>query len=468
MERRISRGELVLWFRTYTRHAYRPEPGLSFRFLCPHEPCLHNTREVHLVGLKEKAKSILLKRPDPKKISRAARITMLQTLFQPVRMFGTRSEKKFSLVSYKYGGDFFKGGRSVFTSLFTPVEIVHSFGLLPFPLEPLGALAASFDIATNLLDETEKRWVSTDFCSFHRAFLGACSYGFLPEPLFLMATSHACDGTMKSFSQAANIVSKPLLFIDVPYNHDSEALRYTSVQIRESVSQIESITGIKLNRDSLDRALEYSNKMTELQRQIRELRRSSTAVVYGSETLNLVMAWAMFAGSRRGVRILKSYRDEIAERLSTGHAKIEAKKRLLWLHLRPYFSNTIMNIFEKEFGVAIVAEEINTPVEVYLDPARPWESLALKILNRIWSGSIENRLRNIENLLTSHSIDGVVHFSHWGCRQSNGAVRMIRDTVAKYGIPFLELDGDCVDPRNNSEGQYRTRIEAFLEILEKK
>jgi len=45
---------------------------------------------------------------------------------------------------------------------------------------------------------------------------------------------------------------------------------------------------------------------------------------------------------------------------------------------------------------------------------------------------------------------------------------MIRDTVAGYGIPFLELDGDCVDPRNYSEGQYRTRIEAFFEIMERR
>jgi benzoyl-CoA reductase/2-hydroxyglutaryl-CoA dehydratase subunit BcrC/BadD/HgdB len=420
------------------------------------------------MGLKEKAKSILLNNPDPKKISRGARITMLQTLFQPVRSFGSRSEKKLSLISYKYGGDFFKGGRSVFTSLFTPVEIVHSFDLLPFPLEPLGALASSFDIATDLLDETEKRWISTDFCSFHRAFLGACSFGLLPEPVFLMSTSHACDGTMKSFSQVAGIVSRPLLFIDVPYNRDREAVRYTAVQIQESVSKIESITGMKLRKDSLCRAFEYSNEMTDLLRQIQKLRHSSPPVVYGSETLNLLMVWAMFAGNSRGVKILKSYRDEIARRLSTGYTHVKTKKRLLWLHLRPYYSNTIMNMFEEEFESVIVAEETNTPVDVYLDSSRPWESIARKLLNQIWSGSIENRLRNIENLLESHAVDGVVHFSHWGCRQSNGAVRMIRDTVAHYGVPFLELDGDCVDPRNYAEGQYRTRIEAFLEILERK
>ena len=62
-------------------------------------------------------------------------------------------------------------------------------------------------------------------------------------------------------------------------------------------------------------------------------------------------------------------------------------------------------------------------------------------------------------------VDGVIHFSHWGCRQSNGGVRLIKDTVMEYGIPFLNLDGDCIDERNYSKGQYLTRLEGFMEII---
>jgi len=420
------------------------------------------------MGLEEKAKEILLCRPDPKKISRGAMMTMLQTLLQPAKLFGTRSEKRFTIAAYNHGRRFFKGKRSVFTSLFTPVEIVYAFGLLPFPLEPLGALAASFGIAPQLLGETEKWWLSTDFCSFHRAFLGACNYGLLPQPSFLLATSHACDGTMKSFSHVAHLVSKPLLFIDIPYRSKKAEVKYTASQIRDSVSEIESITGRKLRMDLLEKTFDYSNEMTDLLSRIQNLRRSSSPVLYGSEALNLVIVWSMFAGSRQGVRILESYADEKKKKVKRGFADIEAKKRVLWLHLRPYFSGSIINMLEEEFKAVVVAEEINTPVHQRLDIAHPWESIARKMLDQIWSGPIENRLHNIRRIIESHRIDGVVQFLHWGCRQSNAAVRMIRDTVAEYGIPFLELDGDCVDPRNCSEGQYRTRIEAFIEIMDRR
>ena len=35
-----------------------------------------------------------------------------------------------------------------------------------------------------------------------------------------------------------------------------------------------------------------------------------------------------------------------------------------------------------------------------------------------------------------------------------------------WGIPMLILDGDGIDRRNSHDGQIRTRLEAFLEMLE--
>ena len=36
-----------------------------------------------------------------------------------------------------------------------------------------------------------------------------------------------------------------------------------------------------------------------------------------------------------------------------------------------------------------------------------------------------------------------------------------------WGIPMLILDGDGIDRRNSHDGQIKTRLEAFLEILDK-
>ncbi len=68
-------------------------------------------------------------------------------------------------------------------------------------------------------------------------------------------------------------------------------------------------------------------------------------------------------------------------------------------------------------------------------------------------------------MASDYKIDGVILYSHWGCRQSNGGARIIKDKLNKYNIPTLVLDGDCVDKNNASQGQVRTRIQGFIEIL---
>ena len=61
--------------------------------------------------------------------------------------------------------------------------------------------------------------------------------------------------------------------------------------------------------------------------------------------------------------------------------------------------------------------------------------------------------------------DGVIHYCHWGCKQSAGGVSYLKKAAAERGIPMLILDGDAIDRRNTPEGQIKTRTEAFLEML---
>jgi benzoyl-CoA reductase/2-hydroxyglutaryl-CoA dehydratase subunit BcrC/BadD/HgdB len=81
-------------------------------------------------------------------------------------------------------------------------------------------------------------------------------------------------------------------------------------------------------------------------------------------------------------------------------------------------------------------------------------------------GPIERRLEVVNRIIREFSIDGVVQFAQWGCRQYNGATSVLSDYLRKKGIPFLNLDGDGVDARNSGEAQSLTRLGAFLELME--
>ena len=91
---------------------------------------------------------------------------------------------------------------------------------------------------------------------------------------------------------------------------------------------------------------------------------------------------------------------------------------------------------------------------------------AAKILSNPSGGRLERRSNLALELVEKYDIDGVIHFTHWGCRQSSGGEYVIRDTFKKKGIPMLILNGDGADSRNYSEEQTRLRLDAFLEMLE--
>jgi benzoyl-CoA reductase/2-hydroxyglutaryl-CoA dehydratase subunit BcrC/BadD/HgdB len=281
-----------------------------------------------------------------------------------------------------------------------------------------------------------------------------------------MSTSNACDGNLKSFGEVGKFYSRPHLFINVPYHRDDESVSYLAVQLERSSCKIEEITGKKLRPQDLERSFYYANRASKALREINELRKNPKALMYGEEGLGLILLWGLFMGSRSGAVIAEKYRDVLQRRAKSSSTGITVRKRLLWLHLKPYYENDILNILEQELDAVIVAEEINLQSWPDVNPNNPWESLALKMLDQAWVGDVEHRIRNIRKAIEEYRIDGVIHYSHWGCRQSNGAVRFIRDAVQEYGIPFLEIDGDLVDPRNYAAGQVRTRIEGFMEVME--
>jgi len=68
-------------------------------------------------------------------------------------------------------------------------------------------------------------------------------------------------------------------------------------------------------------------------------------------------------------------------------------------------------------------------------------------------------------MVERYQIDGVIHYNQRGCRQSCGGVPLIKEFLKKQNIPMLILDGDGIDMRNYSEGQTRTRLKAFLEMI---
>jgi benzoyl-CoA reductase/2-hydroxyglutaryl-CoA dehydratase subunit BcrC/BadD/HgdB len=357
-----------------------------------------------------------------------------------------------------------RDGLVVWGNVFAPFELFYGLGVVPCHPETLAALAARIGFSR----EAITCGYSSDICSFYRCAYGLNQWGLVPRPDLIVSTSYLCDGAVKFFHNISKFYGCDYYLLDVPYRHSQNAVRYLAGQLEELAALIAEKQPKPLDPAGLAEALRLSNEAREYNLRINELRRLSPCPLSGSDALSYVLDMQFFGfGSEAGVSFFKTLYEELNTRADNGRGAVaEEKYRLLWLHqIRPYYPNKIISHLE-EMGASVCFGEANHIYWEPLDPDNPFESLAAKMLANPGGGTLERRSGLALELADRYKIDGVIHFSHWGCRQSCGGEYVIRDMMRQRDVPMLILSGDGADSRNYSEEQTKLRLDAFLEMLE--
>lgn len=355
----------------------------------------------------------------------------------------------------------------VWMSAFAPAEIAYGLGAVPFMPEIIAALVAYLGQGRRPLALADSQ-LSTDVCSFYRLALGLVMDDYLPAPDLVLSSSHLCDGANKFFRNLAERTRCPHLLLDPPYDADDGARRYLVAQLEETVEQSAWILGVPLDEGLFSKALQRSNQARAYMVRINRLRQKSPAPLSGSEALSYLAGMNFYSpGSGWGVDFYRSLYRYLEGRVARGEGPVPDERfRLLWLHhIRPYYKNDIFEVLAAHHAV-VAFEEPNYLYWPELNIHKPMEGLAEKVLTSIWAGPLERRLAAVEEMVDAYGIDGVIHFSHWGCRQSCGGAGIIGDRLKERGLPYIILPGDGADADNYSPGQTRTRLEALMEMLE--
>ncbi len=357
---------------------------------------------------------------------------------------------------------------TIFTTAFFPEELVYAFDGTPFAPEVAAATATSLELSPELLKEAEKSGFSRDVCSFHRVAAAGVPQDYFPQPDLFLASSHLCDGAPQLFRYLSQHYNKPYFILDVPANNDEAALKYVTEQLELLVAFMEKVFEKPLDHEKLNKIIEYSNQARENQLIFNETRKSYPGVLSGEQAIALVYLHFLCEGLAKTPEIYAALTKEIKEKYyqNTDTSYWQSNKpKILWSHLRPFFPNEIFNILEKELHVDIVFEEMNHVYWPPLEPDKPLESIAQKVLSHPLVGPIKKRTNTLLDLIDTFQADGLIHFSHWGCRQAIGGVPYLNKFLKRHGVAFLNLDTDCVDQNNYFSGQIRTRLESFVEMI---
>ncbi len=355
--------------------------------------------------------------------------------------------------------------QTAWSTVFFPDEILYAANLVPFSPEVSAGVMAAFGRAEEMLQEAEAAGYAPDTCSFHRCAGGLDINNYLPEPDVIVGSSHLCDGAPQLFSYYAQKYKVPCWILDVPVRSGERAEDYLAGQIEDMFSWSEKVSGCKITRTKLEKVFAASNRARENWLDINNWRQKHPPVLTSPAALAFVYLHFLGFGAERTADIMDILASELQSGVENNRSRSSKEvPYLLWLHLRPYFSREVFDFIEGR--AKIVCEEMLDLYWPRLDVDRPYRSLARKILAHPGIGPLENRVQAIKSKIADYNIDGVIHFSHWGCRQSAGGTYQLQSRLKAEGIPFLDLQGDCVDPGGFSSGQIRTRLESFLEMLE--
>lgn len=409
-----------------------------------------NIRKTQFQNLSELLKKSREKQPSPYHTLEATKLRsqLIGKLFR-------RTYQKDSIVAWR--------------SSFVPTEILFALDIVPFPPESVISMFANSHLTDDILKTAEDYNQSRDTCSFLRGTIGSVINNYMPMPDFLIATSLYCHGSAQIFYSLSKKYNKPFYYIDVPaHSNRSYVVDYVAKQIEGVMKKMAKISNREFNLNKIKETIEYSNQARDYYLKVNELRKNKPTPMLGGEAIDYAIMLAHTFGCKEMVEICKNLYKEVKERVNRKIGSLdEEKHRILWRHLRPYYTIAPLDYLERTHKAAIVFEEVNFIYWSEMEPAEPFKSLARRLLSNPPTDFSKKWLTYTVSLVEEYDIDGIIEFAHWGCRYLSANTQIVRDALQSKNIPILVIDGDCIDRRDYSDAQIKTRIDAFVEILDR-
>lgn len=242
------------------------------------------------------------------------------------------------------------------------------------------------------------------------------------------------------------------------------SLPYLRGELEKFKQSLEQWTGKKITDDDLRRGIEIMNENRRLMRKVYETRKSKTPPLTGLEAMYMVVASQM-THKQEHSRVTK----EVLGELGKKNIGREVGERLMIIGSEDDDTKFI-NMVES-VGATFVVDDHCTGSryfwnEVEADGGDPLMAIAKRYIDRPPCPSKDwedrRRIPHILELATDYGAKGAILVQQKFCDPHELDIPAIRKAFEAKGIPTLFLELDVTVPI----GQFRTRVEAFLEMLQ--
>jgi benzoyl-CoA reductase subunit C len=339
---------------------------------------------------------------------------------------------------------------------YVPEEVILAAGALPIRI-------TGYSHEEELVDGTAYLYINN--CSFSRSCL---QLGLKSEYAFLdgVVGGSTCDGARRLFDLWRYYL-KPAFFqvLTVPRKSSDRAHALYYSQVLEFKNHLEEYMGVKISDGDLIKATLIMNESRSLLRELYELRKLDEPLINGQETLEVLLN--SFQTPKE--QFNSNLRDLISELKKSGKG-YKAKSRLMLIGsvlTNPEFIKSI-----EELGVIVVTDELCTSTRYWYDPVilenadNPLEAISRRYLNNFPCARMypsTDRFDRIVKLAREARVDGIISQTIRYCVPYAHDIPLLSSRLKTENLPLLSLD---VEYGTSGSGQIRTRVQAFLEMLE--
>jgi len=260
---------------------------------------------------------------------------------------------------------------------------------------------------------------------------------------------------------------KPRPYMDalyLPLKQTEHAVDMYLADLEDWRNRISEFRGARIVDRDLRRSIEVYNRGRELMQRLYELRKGERPPVTGAETLEVIKA-----ATRLPREQFNQLLDQLLDEIKRTGREIKKRKRLMIVGSQLENSTWIEAI--EKLDAVVVTDELEAGTRYFWGTVDtklpPMEALARYYISgrppgaRIWPAG--KRFEHIFNMAGQYKVDGVIsEILRYDGEYGHDKLFLDKE-MKERGIPILELD---VEYGESGSGQMRTRVEAFLEMVQ--
>ncbi|MBB5046892.1 benzoyl-CoA reductase/2-hydroxyglutaryl-CoA dehydratase subunit BcrC/BadD/HgdB [Rhodopseudomonas rhenobacensis] len=348
--------------------------------------------------------------------------------------------------------------RAGYFCAYTPPELLNAAGLRH---------ARLFKAGDAQIVSQGEHYTQSVFCDFSKSCIGAFDRNG-GDPFYLAVDKLYNFHTCASMKRASEVIEQfvPTTLFNLPrMRNEAASRRYFREEILRFRDDAAALAGRPINDDDIHAQIVLFNQARRLLKKLSELRQRGNPPLTGLDFLELVRGY-FYLPPERLITLYQPLYDRLSRTPDDGARPV---RLMITGSIMADGDRRLVSLIEQEIGARVVAEDhcagLRPFVHELSESGDPFAALANGYLDQAPCARmkpLEDSLSFPTCLAQDYAVDGILYVYLKFCACYGITRQAFVNHFQDQGIPVLELSSDY---SQSDHGQIKTRVEAFIEIL---